>query len=264
MPTRSWSWAGLVLAGVVVAALMRLSGSAPDAQEARRGEIEPRAVDSLRRMSDYLAGLKDFSVRARHTGDMMLTTGQKVQYEGLSDVFVRRPNRLRSNRVGEVADLEFYYDGATVTLFGKRTRHYATAPAPSTLDAMLDDVRARLDMEPPAADLLYADVFKGLMTDVTDGFYVGPSVVSQIPTHHFAFRGRDVDWQIWIDDGARPLPRKYLITTKWSTGAPQFSVELSAWKLGPGLDDATFKFTPPADARRIEFLPLVGPSPTSR
>jgi hypothetical protein len=234
------------------------------AQGPPREEIEPRAVESLKHMSDYLAGLKDFSVRARHTGDVMLATGQKVQDEGLSDVFVRRPNRLRSNQVGERADLELYYDGATVTLYGKRTRLYATSPAPATLDAMLDDVRARLDMEVPGADLLYTDVFAGLMTDVTQAFYVGPSAVNQIPTHHFAFRARDVDWEIWIDAGARPLPRKYLITTKWSTGAPQFGVELSDWRLGPGLADATFQFTPPLDARRIEFLPLGGSSPAAR
>lgn len=159
------------------------------------------------------------------------------------------------------ADLEFSYDGATMTLFGTRARLYAVSPAPATLDAMLDDVRARLDMEPPGADLLYSDAFAGLMSDVTPATDMGPSPVGRMPTHHLAFRSRDVDWQIWIDEGARPLPRKYLITTKWSTGAPQFGVEFGDWNLFPQLADATFTFRPPADAQKIEFLPRAGTAP---
>jgi hypothetical protein len=244
---------------VVLSVVLALFPSRPPersalARAAERETTQARAIDLLRRMSDYLASLPEFSVRARHLTDVMLATGQKVQFESLSDVYVRRPDRLRSNRVGEVADIELYYDGASVTLFGRRTRYYATTSAPATLDAMLDDVRARLDMEPPGADLLYSDVFAGLMADVTEAVYVGPSVVGRMPTHHLAFRARDVDWQIWIDDGARPLPRKYLITTKWSTGAPQSGVEFSDWKLTPGLDDTTFRFVPPSDGRRIDFL----------
>ena len=159
------------------------------------------------------------------------------------------------------ADLEFSYDGATMTLFGTRARLYAVSPAPATLDAMLDDVRARLDMEPPGADLLYSDAFAGLMSDVTPATDMGPSPVGRMPTHHLAFRSRDVDWQIWIDEGARPLPRKYLITTKWSTGAPQHAVEFGEWNLFPQLADSTFTFRPPTDAQKIEFLPRAGTAP---
>jgi hypothetical protein len=261
MKTRRRPWVWLVLIGIGVTAAMAPGVNPPVAQPAPAGEIDQRAVELLKRMSDYLAGLKEFTVRARHTSDEMLATGQKVQYDGISDVFVRRPDRLRSNRVGEVADLEFYYDGATMTLFGKRARLYAVSPAPATLDAMLDDVRARLDMEPPGADLLYSDPFTGLMSDVTQATYMGPSPVGRMPTHHLAFRSREVDWQIWIDEGARPLPRKYLITTKWSTGAPQHAVEFGEWNLFPQLADATFTFRPPLDAQKIEFLPRTETAP---
>jgi hypothetical protein len=255
MRRRRGPWVVLGLAGVLAASAVGPGPLAPAASEEPGAGVDRQAVDALRRMSDYLTSLPEFTVRARHVGEVVLTTGQKIQFEGISDLFVRRPDRLRSNRVDEVADLEFYYDGATATLYGKRSGFYASAPAPPTLDAMLDHVRARLDMEPPAADLLYTDVFTGLMTDVTEALDLGSSMVGRMPTRHLAFRARDVDWQIWIDDGARPLPRKYLITTKWRTGAPQFGVELGDWNLFPRLDDATFKFSPPARARRIEFLP---------
>ena len=74
--------------------------------------------------------------------------------------------------------------------------------------------------------MLYTDVYEGLMAEATQGRYVAMEDVGGVRTHHLAFRGREVDWQIWIEDGDRPLPRRYLITTKWMTGAPQFGVAL--------------------------------------
>jgi hypothetical protein len=219
------------------------------------GIIEPRATELLKKMSDYLASLKQFSVRGTTTMEYVLKNGQKIEFTSTSDVFVQRPNRVRANRVGDVADVEFYYDGANVSLFGKKQQYYATAPAPPTVDAMLDDIRTRLGMEPPGADLLYSDVYNGLMADVTEAHYITPSVVGGTKTHHLAFRGKDVDFQIWIEDGDRPLPRKYVIVTKGTQGEPEFGVELSNWNVSPRLDVAMFKFTPPANATKVDFLP---------
>jgi hypothetical protein len=217
--------------------------------------IDPRATELLKKMSDYLANLKEFSMRGTSTIEYVLDNGQKILFTGASDVYIQRPNHARANRVGDVTDIEFYYDGSTVSLFGKQKQYYATASAPPTLDAMLDQIRARLGIEPPGADLLYSDVYNGLMADVTEARYVSPSVVGGAKTHHLAFRGKDVDFQIWIEDGDRPLPRKYLIVTKGTKGEPEFGVELSNWNVSPKLDVAMFTFKPPANATKVEFLP---------
>ena len=66
----------------------RACASGPGGPE--RGEIGPRAADLLKRMSDYLMGLKAFSFRATAT-DVMLATGQKLQFGGVS---LSRPLRL--------------------------------------------------------------------------------------------------------------------------------------------------------------------------
>jgi hypothetical protein len=75
-----------------------------------------------------------------------------------------------------------------------------------------------------------------------------------VPVHHLAFRTPSIDFQVWVQDGDKPLPRKYVITTKWMTGAPQNGVELTDWNLAPRIDDTVFTFTPPAGARKIDFL----------
>jgi hypothetical protein len=85
---------------------------------------------------------------------------------------------------------------------------------------------------------------------------VGSSTVGGVEVHHLAFRGSVVDWQIWIEKGDRPLPRKYVITSKWIAGAPQFTAVFSDWNTAAKLDDAQFAFSPPPEAQKIGFISL--------
>jgi hypothetical protein len=44
---------------------------------------------------------------------------------------------------------------------------------------------------------------------------------------------------------------KYVITTKWVTAAPQYSLRLSNWSVGE-VDTKLFTFTPAADAKKLD------------
>ena len=88
------------------------------------------------------------------------------------------------------------------------------------------------------------------------GFYAGLSAVLGVECHHLAFRGEETDWQIWIENSERPLPKKCVITTKWVAGAPQFTALLTNWDVSPQLKDSLFTFVPPGKAQKIEFLPV--------
>jgi hypothetical protein len=92
------------------------------------------------------------------------------------------------------------------------------------------------------------------MEDVVSGTYVGPATVRGVSCHHLAFRGNETDWQLWIEDGPRPVPCKFVITSKKVQGLPEFTVEFSQWNFSPRLGDEVFHFTPPGDAKRINFL----------
>jgi hypothetical protein len=61
-----------------------------------------------------------------------------------------------------------------------------------------------------------------------------------------------VDWQIWIERGERPVPRKLVVTSTDQKTQPQHQVVMR-WDLAPHLDERTFTFVPPQDAHRIEF-----------
>jgi hypothetical protein len=166
-------------------------------------------------------------------------------------VYVKRPGQLRIDKTGDDGGGQVFYDGKTFTFYSKSQNRFITTPASPTLDSTLPNVQASANIELPGADLLYSDLYAGLMDDVVSGESLGTSIVEGVATHHLAFRGREVDWQIWIEDGPRPLPRKYVITSKNIEGSPEYEILLSDWNLDPKLADDLFKFKPPPGAAPV-------------
>jgi hypothetical protein len=93
------------------------------------------------------------------------------------------------------------------------------------------------------------------MQEVTSGFVVGKGVVDGVRCDHLAFRAPHVDWQLWIEEGDRPLVRKLVITTRDKLNAPQFTVVTKNWNLEPEFSAATFSFTPPSCPQEVQFVP---------
>jgi hypothetical protein len=217
--------------------------------------IDPQAEKLLKASTDFLAAQKMFSVDTRTTLEAVLESGQKIQFDNAARATVRRPDKLRAEHVGDLVDQVFYYDGKSLTLYNPNEKFYATVAAPGTIEEMLDLAREKLDVVAPAGDLLYRNAFEILMTDVTDGLVVGKAMIEGVRCDHLAFRSPYVDWQIWIEDGKRPLPRKMVITSRDVRNEPQFS-SLMKWNLKPKAGNAMFAFKPPKRAQKIDFAPL--------
>ena len=93
---------------------------------------------------------------------------------------------------------------------------------------------------------------ENLLHNITAAGYIGTSRIDGTECDHIAIRQPDVDWQVWIEKGDTPLPRKVVITTKKQPTQPQFIGTLK-WDINPSIDSNLFTFTPPADAIRIKF-----------
>jgi hypothetical protein len=241
----------MLVAGAL--ALLPLGGQAQPAG------IDPQATAILKKSMDYLAGLKAFSVDAHSTIEATLTSGQKLQFDSVSTVTLQRPDRLVARRgKGDVVNQSYYYDGRTLTLYNPDRKYYATLNAPPTIEQALDFARDTLEVVAPAGDLLYRDAYEMLMQDTTAGFVVGKSFAGGVRCDHLAFRKADLDWQIWIQEGATPLPRKYVITSTREAGVPDFTVVMTKWNVAPQVSDAMFAFRPPQGAKRVDFLTTGG------
>jgi len=240
----------------VVALVTLVSVAWPQLGHAQPAGIDPQAEKLLRRMSDYLASRQQFTAKAESTLEVVLTSGQKIQFDSPATLMVSRPNKLRAHRKGDIVNQEFFYDGKTLTLFSPRENLYATTAAPPTIDETLDFAREKLDIIAPSSELRYKNAAERMLKESSSGFVVGPSVVGGVKRTHLAFRGSEVDWQIWIEDGDKPLPRKFILTSKKVTGEPEFTVLIRSWDVTPKLTDKEFTFTPPKGAKKIEFLQL--------
>ena len=243
----------LLASGLLALSLTALATSPARAQSTG---VHPEAARLLKRMTEFVGSQDRFSLQTVNTVEVVLDSGQKIQFTGGARTTVQRPNKLHSERVGDVMSQSFYYDGQTVTLVNPDDGYFATVPAPSTIDGMLDFAREELDVVAPAGDLITMDAYGRLMSDARSGFVVGKSYVDGVRCDHLAFRGYGVDWQIWIEDGDRPVPRKYVITTVDMEQAPQAEILVTGWNTSPGVGAKQFEYSPPAGARQIEFVAL--------
>jgi hypothetical protein len=247
----SWVWPALVAVAV----------GWPASGHAQAGDVDSDALALLRGSTDYLAATKQFSIVMDTTIEAVLADGQKLQFGHRVAVMVQRPDKLRAERVGELIAQTFYYDGKTLSLDLPQQKYYATAAVPPTLDGMLDFARDKLNVIAPGADLVYANAYQRLTEGLTSAFVVGEAVVEGVACTHVAFRNAEVDWQIWIQQGAQPVPRKFVVTSKRMPGSPQFASVMSDWQTAPSFSDATFSFVPPTGAQKIDFLPVAPAMP---
>lgn len=220
--------------------------------------MEPRAVKVMADTSVFLKTFNKVSMHTQGTVEKVFSNGQKLQFTNSGTVYLRRPDRMRVNLKGDLLDQEYYYNGKSITLYGKKVGYYASIDkVPNTVTAAFDYAADQFGLDAPFADFFARDLHKVVVEEATAATYLGLSTVRGIECHHLAFRQDDVDWQVWVETGKRPFPRKLVITETWVTGAPQFTVEIVKWDVATKLKDSLFNFVPPKKAKKIEFLPVM-------
>ena len=231
-------------------AAFALAGVAVPALAQQPPAIEPGAMAALQSMGTYLRTLKTFQVEVATTDEDVLDDGQKVEYSGTTSILARMPNGLRAEVANDRRERMYLYDGKSFTLFAKRLNYYATVPAPPTIGELARTLDEQYDVGVPIVDLFRWGTPSFSTEAVTGAMDVGPSVVGGVTCQQYAFRQDDIDWQIWIQKGDYPLPRRLVITTKTDEARPQHTAEYT-WNLAPSFNDAAFVFDPPEGAGKV-------------
>jgi len=216
--------------------------------------IDEQADRILREMGEYLASAGEFSFRADVSYDEFATWDQEIQFGGVATIAVRRPDRLDVAYHGDNRQSRVLFNGETLVFHDLLTNLYATMETPGGIDNAVDQLFEQSGTSVPIADLLYSDPYKTLIESADFGVVVGQRSIDGIPIYHLAFSGEVLDWQIWIENGTRPLPHELVITYKEEPGAPQYRARFTNWNFQPRLSDHNFDFTPPANADEMEFL----------
>jgi hypothetical protein len=212
--------------------------------------VDPQAVDAVKKMGAYLRSLKAFQVIADVTHDDVLEDGLIVQSNSKVDMLTAVPNRMRVEVTADDKHRLYLYDGKNFTVWGRLVNYYATVPAPPTIVELFKKAEEKYDIDLPLIDLFKWGTKEDDIGQIKTAIDVGPATVEGVTCEHYAFHQEGADWQIWIQLGQFPLPRRLVITTLSDEARPQHSMTLS-WNLAPSFNDDAFTFDPPADAKRV-------------
>ncbi len=242
-PTRMFSAVSAV-ALALMAGITTSTGTVAD---------ESQAKSLLKAMADYVGAQKAISFDYDANLEVVTTDRQKLALASSGTVSLARPDRIRATRSGGFADMETVFDGKTLTILGRNKNVYVQVETPGSLDHLIDELRQKYDRPLPAADLFLTNAYDELMAEVVDVKDLGSGVIGGTECDTLAFRTAEVDWQIWIAQGNRPYPCRYVITSKGVTDGPQYSIQIRNWKSGGDVAAVDFRFTAPANARLVDL-----------
>ena len=244
---------GLSLAAPGTQAQTAAAASAPPATAPAVNPVDPAAVQALKDMGAHLQTLKRFRVNTELSGERVLADGQKLQHSASATMDVARPNRLRATMRSPRSERVLYFDGKTATLYTPAQKVYSTVELNDTLAGLVERLESRFGIEVPLSDLFVWGTPAAPLDKIESAMNAGQDFIGGDLCDHYAFRQGKVDWQIWITTGARPLPRRVVITNRSDEARPQ-SVSTIAWKLNPSFNDAVFRFVPPQGATQAQIV----------
>jgi hypothetical protein len=241
---------------VVAAALVLAAPTGDAAAPAAEPSPPPSSREVLRSMSETLQAAQRMSFHVELNFDEVLDDGQKVQYAGAADVKLRKPNGLSVDYRDDLSAKQLWYDGKSLTLYDPGAGVYATAAAPPDVEQAVDQFERDYGVFLPLSEIVIGDPYQKALDRAVSGKYLGIHDVDGTPCHHVAFVGENLDFQLWVDQGKKAVPRKVVVTYKLEPGSPQYMANLMDWNLDAKLSDSDFEKRVPADAVATEFLAI--------
>ena len=225
--------------------------------------VDPQAQNLLRQASTYLQQQKSYRFQADITFDDVMPPDFKLQYHSTAQVMVSRPDKFRVDYVSDRRQMNFYFNGKELTIFDPNANVYTSLSLPKNIDTALNKVDDNYSFVVPLSDFIHSDPYQALASKIKTGYYLGKSTIGGVSTHHLAFSQENIDWQIWLEDSKRLLPRKLVISYKNLPGSPQYSAILSNWEFKP-LASSLFEFKAPDNADSIDIVPRLQPENDSQ
>ena len=218
--------------------------------------IEPKARQVLQQVGDFMKSAERFTFTMEATREVVMETGQKIQYGSEHEIAVRKPDGVKVITDGDLGDFRLWYDGSRITVLSVEKNSYSTGAVPGTIDEAFDKMAREKGISPPMVSLLYSDPIQILKNKVRSGFYVGLSKVRGVECHQLAFSSEEMDSQIWISTGISPVIQKVVLTNRKEKYTPQFTAYLSDWDFSPVLPDTIFMYILPKGAILTGFNSL--------
>jgi len=222
------------------------------AREANRIALTTDALNQLVASADFLAAASSYRFEADLSFDVLQRNGQKLEFGETRTATIRRPDRLRIDvrrRGGEQRSL--YFDGQHVSVDLPQHDAFVRVEKPGTIDAILDYMSTELQVPIPLDPFLSSHFAADSRDRIETGYFVDVEQFGDRWCEHFAYRMPEVDFELWIEEGDRPLPCRVVIAYKREAGDPQFVAQFRRWDLAAETPDSLFVFEPSESAEHL-------------
>ena len=225
------------------------------ATTASADELEPKALAALDQMGAYLRSLQQFRLDASSHTDQVLENGQVIEFSHQARLLARQPDKLHVSLESDGKRRSLSYNGKRFTLYDSRSGYFASQAAPADISGLLDQLSERYGIELPLADLFRWHPGTAKDVGISSALLIGNETLDGNACTHYAYRQPDIDWQLWVRQGPRPLPCRLVISRRDTPEQPRHSVNYH-WHLDSAIKPQDFEFVPPPGARAVPLQQL--------
>ncbi len=218
----------------------------------------PDPLQLLQKMSTFLGNQNHITMKINEDYDEVTTGGQKIQLSNERKIWLERPDKLEVKVNGSGVQRRITYNGTVFTIIDKLRNVFASVAMSGSLDSVLEQMAKQYGMAQPADELLYTNMYANLSGLLQTGQYLGKDWVDGHRCDHAAYTQLGLNWEIWMEDGSRPIPRKLVITYVGTPGRPQYVLRIKDFDTPVVMWGADYSGNPPSGATSTSMLQLTG------
>lgn len=229
--------------------LLPLAGHAQEEET-----VDPIAIALIDKMGVVIGSMEACSFDLSTVHDDTNETGMLERRFDSHSIFMRGPDKFTIRSKGDGGNRGYWYEGSLMTWYSYDENNYVTLPVPDNIISAIDSVNATFGMQFPGADIFYPSFADDILVDFKNVRYAGMKTLGDRECFHIIAENDSYNFQLWIENGAFYLPRKYLILRKGDT--PEiYEGTFHSWDTNAALPDEIFEFTPPKNATLISIMP---------
>lgn len=229
------------------------SSKKTETQIENKNVVDPEAIAQVEKMGKYLRGIKKFEIDSDATFDIVLENEQKTEFGAHFHYKVRRPNKLFAEIKSERKHRKYFYDGKKFTIFAPKENFFGEFEFKGTVGELVKKLND-FGIEVPLSDLFVWGTDEAKADKMTSAIFLN----EEHKGNHLAFRQDKIDWQVWIQKGKHPLPKKVQYEVNDDTARPKTTATLD-WNTNPSFGDSVFDFKPSKGSQKIKLNPARKP-----